>query len=463
MSALESFYFRCSPSLQNLMVTLKGLHHQYQHRSGEYHGFRRELAERRAWDRDQFLDYQAQRIQQLISDSARYVRHYRNSFGRLGVDPESIWTQEDLIKLPLLDKQTVRANPLDFVDSRYPLHSLMRIQTSGTTGSPLQVYTTRSARRYNIAFFDDFIASWGADPEGKRAVFAGKVIAPPDQPTPPFWRHSLYQRTTLFSSFHLQESNLQAYVNALRELSPELIDSYPSSLYPLARHILERGPEPHVAPRLIITSSETLYEEQRRAIEEAFGAQVADQYGSVEMVGFIAQCPYGRYHVRPDYGVVEVLKDGRPAAPGEEGELVCTGFVNPVMPLIRYRIGDVASLSKDECECGLSTPIIERLVGRQDDAVVTPSGRRVSRLGPVLRNMPVREAQYVQTDPDRLVVRMVTGAGYGPNHTQAITRELRKRLGNEIKIAFEFVDDLPRGNGGKLRTIISLIKPSTKY
>ena len=85
-------------------------------------------------------------------------------------------------------------------------------------------------------------------------------------------------------------------------------------------------------PRLIVTTAETLLAFQRETIERAFSCPVTDQYGCTEMALFISQCEHGSYHVHPEYGIVEVLDErDRPVAPGEEGEVVCTGFVNRAM------------------------------------------------------------------------------------------------------------------------------------
>jgi phenylacetate-CoA ligase len=210
------------------------------------------------------------------------------------------------------------------------------------------------------------------------------------------------------------------------------------------------------SPRAIITSAETLYPEQRDLIESVFGAPIYDQYGAAEMCMFVGQCKSGRYHARPDYGVMEIWKDGRPAAPGETGEVLCTGFVNDAMPLIRYNIGDAASWSRDQqCDCGSSAPIVDQIVGRQDDAIVCPDGRRIGRLSPVLKGFPVREAQYVQRERGAVIVRIVKEQGYSDRDTDAIRVELRKRLGNDMEFAFEFVNSIPRGKGGKFRAVIN--------
>ena len=209
----------------------------------------------------------------------------------------------------------------------------------------------------------------------------------------------------------------------------------------------------------ITTSAETLYSWQRKIIEKAFGVPVIDQYGSAEMCNFVAQCHLGRYHIHSDYALIEFLReDGTPADPGEEAEIVCTGFINPVMPLIRYRIGDYGILSDIPCKCGSPFPVMEKILGRMDDIIITPDGRKVGRLSPVLKGFPIKESQYIQKKIDELEVLIVKDKHYDKNTESEVVKELEKRLGTSLKIRVKYVSCIQREKGGKLRTVISYIK-----
>jgi phenylacetate-CoA ligase len=127
------------------------------------------------------------------------------------------------------------------------------------------------------------------------------------------------------------------------------------------------------------------------------------------------------------------------------------------MPLIRYRIGDLAVLDTKECDCGLNTPILKEILGRIDHFIITPDGRKIGRLSPVLKGFPIREAQYIQRRVDQLIVRVVTAEGFDKKTEKDIKIELRKRIGSEMAIKVETVNSIERGPGGKLRTVISEI------
>jgi phenylacetate-CoA ligase len=192
-------------------------------------------------------------------------------------------------------------------------------------------------------------------------------------------------------------------------------------------------------------------------IEQAFGCHVFDWYGNVELVANIVQCEAGNYHIKPEYGVVEILNpDGSPSQPGQVGELVCTGLNNPAMPFVRYRVGDTAVRKEGPCPCGRGGRLVERITGRTEDVIVTPDGRYLSRLDFVFKGLlNVEEAQMIQETADHLRVRIVKRPGYTQQDTGRILANLRERMGTGINVDLEFVERIPRTASGKFRYVIS--------
>jgi phenylacetate-CoA ligase len=161
-------------------------------------------------------------------------------------------------------------------------------------------------------------------------------------------------------------------------------------------------------------------------------------------------------HLWPDAGVVELFADNGAALPGEAGDLVCTGLVNADMPLIRYRVGDRAALDPDvhSCRCGRTLPRLARIEGRADDALYTRDGRAVGRMDPVFKSrLPVYEAQIIQEALDRVRVRYVPAAGFGPSDGAAIIERIRDRMG-DVHVELESVSSIPRTSNGKLRAVV---------
>jgi phenylacetate-CoA ligase len=184
---------------------------------------------------------------------------------------------------------------------------------------------------------------------------------------------------------------------------------------------------------------------------------VFDHYGGAEMAALITQCEHGSYHVNPEFGIVEILRNGQPVSVGELGEIVATGFINPIMPLIRYRTGDMATLAASGCECRREGfPVIERIEGRMDDYIVTPEGYMVGRLDPIFKSVDsILETRLVQDEPDHVRIELVAGSSYSSDQGNVLVEELRKRVGPTMRMDVHLVPSIPRTAGGKLRMVVN--------
>jgi phenylacetate-CoA ligase len=390
----------------------------------------------------------------ILLAAAAEIPFYRER----GLPGRSLGALEELADLPILTKAEVQRAGRALVSPRYSQRRLAEIHTGGTTGKPLTIYCDRPTLQRNYAFFERFREWAGIAPDMRVATFAGRPLVPPGSGAP-YWRHNRASNTLLFSSYHIGPATLDAYVEALAAFRPDLIDSYPSSIEPVARHLLGR-PDLRIRPRAIITSSETLFDETRLVVERAFETRVFDHYGAAEMTALVTQCEGGSYHVNPEFGILEVLREGVPVGPGETGEIVATGLINPVMPMIRYATGDFAVRGAGGCSCGRAFPTLERIEGRMDDVIVTPEGHLVGRLDPIFKAVSsLHETRIVQDRPDHVRVEVVLGGELAEGERRILMEGLRARLGTTMGIDIERVPRLERTRGGKLRTVVNLVRP----
>jgi len=460
VSLAEKVYQKSPVFLQNALLSAYGLHLYRLRFRGNFERRLGELLQSERFSAAQLLELQRRRLAELTRLLHERVPHYRDHLKSRGATPEDITLENFSAVFTPVTKADINRDPRRFLAEGVDARDLVTINTSGTSGSPLTFYTTPQAVQENYAFFARFLRWAGVRERLRSATFAGRIIIPQSQESPPFWRKNLVMRNQLFSSYHLSPRFLGDYVRELDRFAPEYIDSYPSAIYTLATFMLEHGLKLRHPPRAVVTSSETLLDYQRTAIEAALGCRVFDQYGNAEAVSFIAQCEHGSYHVNPEYGIVEIVDaDGRPCAPGEVGELVCTGFLNTAMPLVRYRIGDTASFASGTCACGRHFPLMTQIEGRVDDMIITPEGNRVGRLDPIFKGLAaIRETQIVQESLERLVVRIVPGKGFDLSMAERVVAELRKRVGERIGIEVEILQEIPRTRAGKFRAVVSHLK-----
>ena len=461
VSAVATQLLNSSPVwLQNCAISAYGWQLRQQRYGGEFRSIYAELERSDRYSTAELAELQARLLGSMLSHAVSTVSYYRK---QCAVDPArlgSMSAEEMLAAFPVLPKSRLRAMPADFV--AVSAGATVDIQTSGSTGSPLKVTTTSAAIRRNYAFFARFLGWHGVSPFDESATFAGRLFSASGRGRDTPWRRNAAMHDTLFSSYNLSDANIPAYIRELERRQPVFIDSYPSSIYRIASFLKSRGQQHRIRPKVIVTSSETLLDSQRETIEEVFCCPVRDQYGSAEMAGFFAECEHGRYHVAPEYGLVEIVDaDGAPVPVGEMGELCLTGLINPTMPLIRYLIGDVGRLSDSSCACGRHAPVVESIEGRIDDVIITPSGRHVGRLDPAFKGVTgIRESQILQTARDEVVVRIVSDDRSQVNGAGLVSN-LSERIGTDVHISIEFVESIDKEPNGKFRSVKSLL-PKTQ-
>jgi phenylacetate-CoA ligase len=269
---------------------------------------------------------------------------------------------EDLRRLPLLDRDTVRQEYQRFLPVAEDAGPAIVLRTAGPETGAMVVPVTQECFEREWAFRWQQLAWRGIRPGQRVATFADDPLVVSLGPEPPYWVVNHAEAEMLFSYRRLNERTLPIYAEKLREWQPAVLHGPPSALEALARGLDNLG-EGKVQPRLVLAEGETLTREQRAAIERQFRCKVCYWYSNAEMVAHIAECDMGSLHARPEHSMVEFLNErGVPAQPGEMAEIVGTGFGNIAFPLIRYRTGDGAELAERPCPCNRGGQTIRSLV-----------------------------------------------------------------------------------------------------
>lgn len=448
-------YHRLPPRAQSAAATLRGLYLRSWRYGGETESLIAEALERETWAPERWRAHREERLARVLHRAARNVPFYREQWEsrRRRGDMSSI---ELLENWPVLEKSTLRENPSAFVaddcDTRWMFHE----HTSGTTGKALDLWLSRKTVRAWYAIYEARCRQWhGVSRHDRWAILGGQLITQVERRSPPFWVWNAALRQLYMSSYHLAPDLIPAYLEALKRHRIKYILGYTSALYELAIEALKR-PSSDLKMEVVVTNAEPIFDYQREVIAEAFQCPVRETYGMSEIVAAGSECHFGRLHMWPEVGSVEVLKGEIPAGATESGDFVCTGLLNEDMPLIRYRVGDRGCLGAAEnvsCECGRSLPRIIAMEGRADDTLYTSDGRRIGRLDPVFKSrLPVIEAQVIQESLARVRVRFVPAVGYSEASGRSIADRLRERMG-DVEVLLESVTELPRTANGKFRAV----------
>jgi len=461
MGRADQLYARLPTWAQHVAVSAYGIYWNRLRFGSGYREFVAGYRERDRYTRDQWARYQHDRLKQLCEIAITHVPYYRQT-----------WTAREqaaaragrLEELPLLEKEPMRADAQAFVrqDSR---ERAVVFHTSGSTGTPIACMWTSREYRNALALREVRSANWaGVSFSRPRATFSGRIVEPDPESQGPFYRFNLVERQTYLSAFHLRRETAAAYVKALERHHIEWITGYAVSAYLLARFIVEEGLTVDAPLRAIVTTSEKVTPVMRATMEQAFGCPVFEEYSTVENAVFASECEHHRLHVSPDSGIVELVRpDGTPVEPGEPGEVVATCLMRDYQPMIRFRIGDLATWDPEPCPCGREMPVLKEVLGRVEDVIIGSDGREMVRFHGIFTDQPhVREGQIIQETLTRIRVKVVSAPGFGAADAANITARMHQRLGPRVEIVVEEVASIPRTKAGKFQPVISLLPKSTR-
>ena len=413
------------------------------------------VADAQWWPMERTREYQLRhlrRITQLAYDRSSY---YRESFDAAGFDPRDLTSLELMAELPTIDQNTVRQSLDAMCVLSHRWMGVDAVSTGGTGGKPLKFYigSERSANEYAY-----LIAGWkraGYDLGLPLAMFRGEVVSEDrnglrHEYDPLLKRHA-------YSAFHLTDDNMHLYLNHIATIGPCFLYGYPSTIAMLASFMNRAGVAMPKNINGVLAGSENVYEDQRRFIRRMFPVPFFSWYGHSEKLVMAAECEHSNdYHVWPTYGYFELLDDeGRPVtSPGQRGEIVGTGFINNVVPFIRYRTGDFATLVGDRCDsCGREHPIIREVRGhRTQELLVASDGTLISWTALNMHDATfdnVRQFQFRQTAPGSATLLVVPGKGFEQSDVHEIQRNLGAKMAGRIDFDVETRDSIPLSPGGK--------------
>ncbi|HEY6184643.1 MAG TPA: hypothetical protein VIW67_20525 [Terriglobales bacterium] len=457
MGKIQSIYAKLPVPLQHVAVSAYGAY-WYWLRFGP--GYKRNLSEyakREQFDNSGWQSWQKNALEILLRDAATQVPFYVRAWNG---DIKAAAILGRLEALPLLEKESIRAEPDSFLRQDIKAKRRLIFNTSGSTGTPIASIWTIQELRSSLALREVRSARWaGVSFKLPRATFSGRMVEPDPESNGPYYRFNAIERQVYFSAFHLRPDTAPLYVKALKKHRIQWMTGYSFSFYLLATFILDQNIK---VPQLkaIITTSEKLTPEMRSVMERAYRCRVFEEYSTVENAVFASECGSGRLHISPDAGIVEILRpDGKACEPGEVGEVVATCLSRTYQPFIRYRLGDMACWDEKPCSCGRAMPVLKEVTGRIEDAVMGVDGRQMVRFHGIFVEQPnVREGQIIQETLSRIKVKVVPVNGFGSADARDITQRVRQRLGLQVEVIVESVESIPRTKAGKFRAVISLVR-----
>ncbi|OIQ49166.1 Phenylacetate-coenzyme A ligase [Pseudodesulfovibrio hydrargyri] len=443
------------------------IHPLWTWKDGEYNApYVKEFERTQYLGLEEIRDLQFQRLEKLVRESYAFCPFYKERWDEHGFHPDQLKSLEDTHLIPMVSKLDVQQYADRMIRTDKTRDDLVRNMTGGSTGEPVVFYmdpervatraasTVRHNRWAGVDVCTMRASLWG-HPRDIRS-FSGEI-----------WdavREKWIYRNMFLDTSSIDEQKMREFFEALDRERPEAFITYANSMYLFTRFMEDRGLKLGYTPKAIISTAEMLEDSRREAIERVMGCPVFNRYGSRETSVIASECDrHDGMHVNAEALLLETVKDGRQVAPGELGEVVITDLLNYGMPLIRYRIRDVATTVEGVCACGRGLPRIKLSGGRVTDFLVTPSGKIVSGASMTIfltANAPnVQRMQMYQARPELVEFRVVRGEGYTVDTDDYIRSEAAKYLGGDVEAVIRYVDEIEPAESGKLLYCISEVSP----
>ncbi len=393
---------------------------------------------------EELLAVQRGRLRALLVHAREHSPFYEDRLA--GVDLDAVVAEEGgLCRLPTMDKATLMERFDDIVcDPSLRLADIERfmadpandgrryrgnvlIRTSGTSGRPVVLVYGAEAfnhvRAVNLARGSMVDASgWrilqrALDPSALKmaCVLMDGGFAPSHanflhQPAASRWFIEL-ERISL-------RLPLERIVERLHAFQPRILFAYPSVLELLCTEVQAGRLEILKQPRArAVSMSEPLTPRIRRLVAQSFGVPVFDLYGAGECLPIARSCASGPgLHINLDMVAIEVVDDdNQPVPDGCFGsKVLVTNLFNPLLPIVRYELGDIVAVTRERCACGSTLPRLISVRGRSDEFVwlAHPSGGQKALhpylvLETLLAYEQVLDWQLVQLGPCALRLNLV--------------------------------------------------------
>lgn len=405
-------------------------------------------------------EFQLTQLRDLLQHAYRNVPYYKNLFEERELDPYKFKDINELRKLPFLTKDIVRTNLKDLLAENYSQSKIESVMTGGTTDVPLCFYHEKKrADSREDAFILNLWERVGFRFGDKRVSIRGAV----PRASKKFWNYDPVRKNLILSSLDMTDALLQEYVSIIREFQPDFFHVYPSVITVLAKYMKKKEEPPFENIKAILCCSEMLYPCQRILLEEVFQCRVYSWYGHAERAVLAGECEKNTdYHIFPEYGITELI-DGQDMLiekANQAGEIVATGFNNYVLPFIRYKTGDLAVLSEQNCRCGREYPLLKKVIGREQEYFVDKSSCLITFIWadkPLwdFRNK-IHGYQYIQNNPGEILLKIDANEYLYPSDIEQIKNDFQDLYKN-LTLRIEICDDIIRTKSGKMKYLIQNI------
>lgn len=403
---------------------------------------------------------QEKQLQRMINFAYKNVPYYHKLFNKLKLETSDIRTIHDLEKLPILTKNIIKQNLDDFKPVNLDSMNYYKNATSGSTGSYLQFRMLKYDRFLHGALLYRGWGYAGYELGDKMVFLAGSSLDIGYKPFVVRKTHEIARNIRKLSSFDMSNDDMKQYVKVINSFKPKFIRGYASSINLFANYLDENKIE-IITPKAIFSTAEKLLPDVRENIQNVFGCEVYDAYGLNDGgLGAYECSEHNGLHIDTERSIMEIVDNDYQQLEEGVGGILATSLHNYAMPFIRYDTGDIGHIISDCCDCGRGSKLLQEVVGRTGDFLLTPEGKYVHGyflLDCVEDGKGMKEFQIVQEKIDKLVIKIIPEKEFDEAQLDII-REAIRRKSNGWEVEFKYVDKIERTPAGKYKFVKSELR-----
>ncbi|MDO5853760.1 MAG: phenylacetate--CoA ligase [Thermoplasmata archaeon] len=319
--------------------------------------------------REELQAWQLEMLKAKVREMYDKSPFFHDRMVEAGVTPDDVVDFDSFRKVPFMRKSDLRDNYPDRLFT-VPYDEIARVHvSSGTTGRPTVVgYTQKDLDNWTESLARG-MTSFGMTRKDMLQNFHGYGLF-----TGGLGVH--YGAEHLGATvLPISTGNTERQIQLMQDLPVTAWAGTPSYMFHIADTCDRLGVDIRrdTKVKLAIAGGEPWSESMRRKLQERTGVRVHNCYGASEMSGpmFLECSEQVGLHAWADLAYIEILdRDGNPVPEGQPGEMVVTMLQKEAFPLIRYKMGDITTLTWERCACGRTHPRLGRITGRTDDMLV---------------------------------------------------------------------------------------------
>lgn len=365
---------------------------------------------------------------------------------------------EWLSQFPILRKQDLKENTTNYISKNK--NSLIKYSSSGSSGVQASVFMNKEEQS-NIRAILTHWWEWSGYKIGSPIAQTGIT------PKRGFLKtiKDILFNTIYINAFSHSNEQLEKLCIKLRKTNNKFyLAGYASSLNVIAEYVLNNNFE--IQLQSVISFGDKLFDTYKKNIQIAFQCDVKDTYGCNEGFLIAAQKDLEYKYIMSPHVYLEIVDNAnRPVNDGELGNVVVTRLDCYSMPLIRYKIGDLAiKLPRNEYPENreFKYPLLQKIIGRETDIIYLPKGKKMvvhSFTGIFEYISEIKQFQVEQDKISGITINYIKSNSFNISTLEKVTTKLQEYINNsDFIITYKEVDEILPSKSGKPQIIKSTIK-----